>query len=192
MIPDRLKGLACVGPRHYVSVGQEKRMISILKSTAMRISMNKRLIILSISSVVTCAAAHAAKTASINTDTAGELADICGVKRGDPAAATKRTFCQGFAQGAIGVELRHAGQDKPFCFPRPAPSRAETMQQFVAWVGAQPERRLLASTDGLFRFLSGRYPCRASLPSGVARARHPIPPRPSSPVDAPITRPCNA
>ena len=137
--------------------------------------MNKRLIILAISSVVTCAAAHSAKTASINTNTAGELADICGVKRGDPAAATKRTFCQGFAQGAIGVELRHAGQDKPFCFPRPAPSRAETMQQFVAWVGAQPERRSLASTDGLFRFLSGRYPCRAKSPivSGQGETSHP-------------------
>jgi hypothetical protein len=135
----------------------------------MRISMNKGLIILAISCVVICAAAHAAKTASINTNTAGELADICGVKRGDPSAATKRTFCQGFAQGAISVELRHAGQDKPFCFPRPAPSRAETMQQFVAWVGAQAERRLLASTDGLFRFLSGRYPCLAKSPIGSSQ-----------------------
>jgi hypothetical protein len=67
-----------------LSVGQEKRMISILKSVAMRISMNKRLIILAISSVVTCAAAHAAKTASISTSTTGELADTCGVKRETP------------------------------------------------------------------------------------------------------------
>lgn len=127
--------------------------------------MNKRLIILAISSVIT-GTAYAAKPVSINTNTAGELADVCAAKKEDPAAATKRSFCQGFAQGAINVELRHAGQDKPFCFPRPAPSRAETMQQFVVWVGALRERRLLASTDGLFRFLSGRYPCGAKSPTG--------------------------
>src|SRR5690349_8027653 len=88
--------------------------------------------------MVPCAVAHAAKTITINTNTAGELADACGVKPGDSGADTKRTFCQGFAQGAISVELRHAGQNKPFCFPRPAPSRAETMKQFVDWVGAMP------------------------------------------------------
>jgi hypothetical protein len=128
--------------------------------------MNNRLIVLAISSVVVTCTAHAAKTVAINTNTAGELADVCAAKQGQPAAATKRTFCQGFAQGAINVELRHAGQDKPFCFPKPAPTRAETMQQFVAWVGALPERRLLASTDGLFQFLKGRYPCAAKSPTG--------------------------
>jgi hypothetical protein len=86
------------------------------------------------------------------------------VKSGDPAANTRQTFCQGFAQGAISVELSHAGQDKPFCFPQPAPSRAETMKQFALWVGAMPERRSLSSTDGLFRFLSGRYPCKPRQP----------------------------
>jgi hypothetical protein len=108
--------------------------------------------------MVPCAVAHAAKTIAINTDTVGELADACSVKPGHPGADTKRTFCQGFAQGAINVELRHAGRNKPFCFLRPAPSRAETMKQFVDWAGAMPERRSLSSTDGLFRFLRGRYP----------------------------------
>jgi Rap1a immunity proteins len=130
-----------------------------------RISMNKRIIILAISSMVPCIIAHAAKTITINTNTAGELADVCGVKPGDPGADTKQTFCQGFAQGAINVELRHAGRNKPFCFPRQAPSRRETMNQFVDWVGDVPERRSLSSTDGLLRFLSGRYPCKAKGPA---------------------------
>jgi hypothetical protein len=129
-----------------------------------RISVNKWIIILAISSLVPCVIAHAAKTITINTKTAGELADVCGVKPGDPGADTKQTFCQGFAQGAISVELSHAARNKPFCFPRPAPSRKETMNQFVDWVGAVPERRSLSSTDGLFRFLSGRYPCKAKRP----------------------------
>jgi Rap1a immunity proteins len=131
--------------------------------------VKKRIIILAIASMVPCAVAHAAKTITINTNTAGELADACGAKPGDPEADNRRTFCQGFAQGAISVELRHAGQNKPFCFPRPAPSRAETMKQFVDWVGAMPERRSLSSTDGLLRFLSGRYPCKAKRPISNSR-----------------------
>jgi Rap1a immunity proteins len=122
--------------------------------------------ILAIAGVVPCALVHAAKTITINTNTAGELADACGVKQGDPGTDTKRTFCQGFAQGAISVELHHAGRNKSFCFPRPTPPRAETMKQFVDWVRAMPERRSLSSTDGLFRFLSGRYPCKAKRPAG--------------------------
>jgi hypothetical protein len=126
--------------------------------------MKNRIIILAIAGMVPCAIAHAAKTTTIATNTAGELADACGVKPSDPGAGTKQTFCQGFAQGAISVELSHAVRNKPFCFPRPAPPRAETMKQFVDWVGAMPERRSLSSTDGLFRFLSGRYPCKAKRP----------------------------
>jgi hypothetical protein len=53
------------------------------------------------------------------------------------------------------------------------------MQQFVAWVGAQPERRLLGSTDGLFRFLSGRYPCRAKSPIGSGQGETSHPPEPA-------------
>jgi hypothetical protein len=140
--------------------------------------MRTWVIILAISGLATSAVAHAAKTTTISTNTAGELADVCGVKPGDPAANTKRTYCQGFAQGAISVELRHAGQDKPFCFPRPAPSRAETMKQFVAWIGAMPERRSLQSTDGLFRFLSGRYPCKATQPLSDSGSKVPKAPEP--------------
>jgi hypothetical protein len=135
--------------------------------------MIKRAIILAISGVATCAAAHAAKTATINTNTAGELADLCSVKAGEPAAETKRAFCQGFAQGAISVKLGSAGPDKPFCFPRPVPSRADTMKQFAAWVGAMPGRRSLPSADGLFRFLSGRYPCKPT--KGVSNDGSKIP-----------------
>jgi hypothetical protein len=136
-------------------------------------------IVLVIWGIATTAIARPSKTTTISTNTAGELADVCGVKPADPAANTKRTFCQGFAQGAISVELRHAGQEKPFCFPRPAPSRAETMKQFVDWIGAMPERRSLQSTDALFRFLSGRYPCKATQPSGDTGIKVPKAPEPT-------------
>ena len=92
---------------------------------------------------------------TIRTDTAGELADACSAKE-----QAKITFCQGFAQGAISLKLREAGDTKPFCFPKPAPTRAATMSQFVKWVQASPDRRAMSSTDGLFNFLGEQYACK--------------------------------
>lgn len=127
--------------------------------------MKKRVIILALAGVVVCTEAGAQsapkpKPVTINTNRAGDLADTCEPKATDPAASAKRTFCQGFAQGAISVELKDAGALKPFCFPKPAPTRAETMKLFVQWVGKTPERRVMSSTDGLLRFLGEQYPCK--------------------------------
>jgi Rap1a immunity proteins len=104
--------------------------------------------------------AWGAEGINIRTNTAGELADNCGVNPREPGADARINFCRGFAQGAIDVELRHAGDKKPFCFPRPSPTRAETMSQFVNWVRAMPDRRSMPSTEGLFRFLAERFPCK--------------------------------
>jgi hypothetical protein len=70
--------------------------------------MKTRIIILTVLSVVPCFAARSANTITINTNTAGELADACGVKPGGPGGDTKQTFCQGFAQGVISMALRKA------------------------------------------------------------------------------------
>jgi hypothetical protein len=112
-----------------------------------------------LASSMAVAAAHAAEPITIRTNTAGELADTCGANPREPGADARLNFCRGFAQGAIDVELRHAGDKKPFCFPRPAPTRAETMNQFVNWVRAMPDRRSIPSSEGLFRFLAERFPC---------------------------------
>src|ERR1700722_3168847 len=112
-----------------------------------------------LASSMAVAAADAAEPITIRTNTAGELADACGVNPREPGADARLNFCRGFAQGAIDVELRHAGEKKPFCFPRPSPSRAETMNQFVNWVRAMPDRRSIPSSEGLFRFLAERFPC---------------------------------
>jgi hypothetical protein len=105
-------------------------------------------------------AASAAEPITIRTNTAGELAEACGTNPREPGADAKINFCHGFAQGAIDVELMHAGDKKPFCFPRPAPSRAATMGEFVSWVRSIPDRRSLPSTQGLFQFLGERFPCK--------------------------------
>jgi len=104
--------------------------------------------------------AWAAESISLRTNTAGELAEACAANPHEPAADAKLNFCRGFAQGAIDVELRHAGDKKSFCFPNPAPSRAATMGEFVGWVRSMPDRRSMPSTEGLFRFLAERFPCK--------------------------------
>ena len=53
-----------------------------------------------------------------------------------------------------------ASGDKKFCFPSPAPKRAETMNEFVRWVRADGGRATLNASEGLFQFLGQRYPCK--------------------------------
>ena len=113
-----------------------------------------------LASAVTTFGACAAEGITIRTNTAGELADTCAANPREPAADARLNFCRGFAQGAIDVELHHAGEQKPFCFPHPSPSRAETMNQFVGWVRAVPDRRSMPSAEGLFKFLAERFPCK--------------------------------
>jgi hypothetical protein len=97
---------------------------------------------------------------TIRVNTANDLADLCGANPKEPAADAKINYCHGFAQGAVDVELRRAGDKKPFCFPSPAPSRTATLLEFVNWVRALPEHRSLNALDGLFKFLGERFPCK--------------------------------
>ena len=100
----------------------------------------------------------AAEGIELRARTSGELADLCGAKPGSAGADAKINFCHGFAQGAVAVRLRTAGDKKPFCFPNPTPSRTTTMTEFVAWVKAAPANADTPSQDGLFRFFGERYP----------------------------------
>ncbi|HYZ24787.1 MAG TPA: Rap1a/Tai family immunity protein [Rhodopila sp.] len=105
--------------------------------------------------------AGAAEPITIRTETAGELAENCGANPRQPGADARINFCHGYAQGAITVQQHYAGDKKLFCLPNPAPSRAETMNQFVAWVRANPDRRSMKSDVGLFKFLEERFPCKS-------------------------------
>jgi hypothetical protein len=92
--------------------------------------------------------------------TANDLADLCAANPKDSQGDAKINFCHGYAQGAIAVELRNAGDKKPFCFPSPTPSRSATIGEFVSWVRSLPEHRNETALDGLFKFLAERYPCK--------------------------------
>ena len=102
----------------------------------------------------------AAEGIELHARTSGELADLCGAKPGTAGADAKINFCHGFAQGAVAVRLRTAGDKKPFCFPTPMPSRTTTMTEFAAWVKGVPANRDIPSLDGLFKYFGERFPCK--------------------------------
>jgi hypothetical protein len=106
------------------------------------------------------APARAAQGITIRAATAGELADLCGTNPREPGADAKINFCHGFAQGAIDVARTNLADKKIFCFPSSPPSRTATLAEFVNWVRALPEHRSLSSTDGLFKFMAERFPCK--------------------------------
>jgi hypothetical protein len=111
-------------------------------------------------SAVAPSPARAAQGITIRAATAGELAELCGANPREPGADAKINFCHGFAQGAIDVARTNLADKKIFCFPSSPPSRASTMAEFVSWVRALPEHRTMSSTEGLFKFLNERFPCK--------------------------------
>ena len=106
------------------------------------------------------APARAAQTISLNARTAGDLAALCAADPASAGADAKINFCHGFAQGAVDVRMRQGGEKKPFCFPSPTPTRTVTMKEFVGWVRAAPANLDMPVTDGLFKFLGERFPCK--------------------------------
>lgn len=120
----------------------------------------KRTLLFAVALAITPFVAEAAKPVNLTARTANDLADLCGANPKEPGSDAKINFCHGFAQGAVDVELRRAGEKKPFCFPSPPPSRAATMNEFVNWVRSMPEHRKESALDGLFQFLAQRFPCK--------------------------------
>jgi Rap1a immunity proteins len=127
----------------------------------MEIRLMKRLLALAfLASGMATAGVWAAQGIDIRAQTAGDLAEICAARPGEPAADAKINFCLGFAQGVIDLDLEHAGDKKPFCIPRPGPSRRETMTQFARWVGEASDRRSMPAAAGVIRFMGERFPCK--------------------------------
>ena len=120
----------------------------------------KRLILLSCAAVALPLLAYAAQPVSLHVRTAGDLAELCGANPKEPAADAKINYCHGFAQGVVDEELKHAGDKKPFCFPKPTPSRSATLNEFVNWARSLPANRNEGAIEGLMHFLAQRYPCK--------------------------------
>jgi hypothetical protein len=72
-------------------------------------------------------------------------------------------FCEGYAVGAYQYDqvVEAASGWKPmFCPPSPPPSRNDAISQFIAWSKTRVDYLDRSPIDGIFAFLSERYPCR--------------------------------
>ena len=110
-------------------------------------------------------AALAASEANFNANTTGDLVELCGATPDNGLGTAAVNFCEGYLQGAVTVEMLNMAAfrgRKLFCLPDPPPTRAATMSEFATWARAAPDRMAQSPTDGLFRFLSERYPCPSS------------------------------
>jgi hypothetical protein len=110
-------------------------------------------------------AAPAATEANFAAKTAGDLVELCAATPDSAIGTAAVNFCEGFAEGAVSVEMQNLAAfrgPKLFCMPNPLPSRNEALGGFVKWARMSPDRMSASSTDGLFRFLSERYPCPQS------------------------------
>lgn len=99
-----------------------------------------------------------AQPLQLHARTAGELAEMCSANPRAPTGPAQLNYCDGFAQGAVDVEFRHAGAHRPFCFP-PNMRRDVTLHEFAHWVRMEPSRASENAVSGLFQFLAERYPC---------------------------------
>ena len=110
-------------------------------------------------------ASRAATEANFSANTTGDLVALCTATPDNPIGTAAINFCEGFAQGAVLVEMQNQAAfrgAKLFCMPNPPPSRNQALNDFVNWARSSPDRLAQSSTDGLFRFLSERYPCPPS------------------------------
>ena len=110
-------------------------------------------------------ASRAAMEANFGANTTGDLVELCTATPDNPIGTAAINFCEGFAQGAVLVEMQNQAAfrgPKLFCMPNPPPSRIQALNDFVNWARSSPDRLAQSSTDGLFRFLSERYPCPPS------------------------------
>lgn len=107
-----------------------------------------------------CSSGLEASAAVLSASTAGQLADFCATDPKKPAGDAAINYCHGFAQAMVAAIRNY--DKKAFCFPSPAPTRAETLRQFVTWTRAAPDRAKLTAAVGFYRFLRERYPCEKS------------------------------
>src|SRR5215471_21206121 len=108
---------------------------------------------------------QAATEANFDARTTADLVELCTATPDNAVGTAAVNFCEGFAQGAVLVEMQNMATfrgAKLFCMPNPPPSRNEAITDFVNWARVSPDRMSASSTDGLFRFLSERYPCPQS------------------------------
>lgn len=97
--------------------------------------------------------------------TTGDLAELCADTT--PANALMTTaaqnFCHGYLLGAYQVlaQINAARGRQAFCIPNPSPTRNQAIAEFVSWVKANQTDARRPPADGVYAFLTQRFPCPA-------------------------------
>lgn len=94
--------------------------------------------------------------------TTGDLVRLCEATPNDTVGVAALHFCHGFAVGAYQYHqvVTAAEHKRPLvCAPNPPPSRNESVAGFIAWAKQNPGQMNTPPVEGMFRFLSQRYPC---------------------------------
>ena len=119
-----------------------------------------------IAGVIVCAALVPVTAGAVTKEnflvrTAEDLVALCSAEPSPGIGEAAVNFCDGYAQGAVSVELERENANPPrrICFPNPTPPRRTTLDEFVRWARANPARLGEPPNRALFSFLAERFPC---------------------------------
>jgi Rap1a immunity proteins len=95
--------------------------------------------------------------------TTAALAELCADTSSSNAMMTTaaQNFCRGYLLGAYHIlaQVNAARGKRAFCIPSPSPTRNQAIAEFVAWAKASPSGTSLPPADGVYEFLTQRFPC---------------------------------
>jgi hypothetical protein len=114
------------------------------------------------SATVTPLAPAAVTDAQFPPNNVRDLVAICAPAPDDPRMTASVNFCHGFVEGAVIVEEAneaHKGARKLFCLPSPRPPRGSELTNFIAWANERPTRLDIPAIDGIFIYLTQKFPC---------------------------------
>ena len=92
-----------------------------------------------------------------------DFVELCTAPETDPLHTAAMAFCHGYGLGAFHYyrASTEGPRGKPFiCLPQPAPSRAEGLQMFLAWVRGHPQYMSDPAVDTIFRWMASKWPCQ--------------------------------
>ncbi len=93
--------------------------------------------------------------------TSADLLDICTLGPDDPDSVVAKAFCYGFIEGAAHYDeaLADGTKVKIFCGPDTL-TRGQAVDEFVAFVRANPQYMTEAPVNTIFRALVAKWPCK--------------------------------
>lgn len=97
--------------------------------------------------------------ASASPVSTAEMVTICQ----DTGNNAAQNFCNGYAQGVYDMYVSdiHPTENPAYvCFPKPGPSRADVIKNYIAWASKATQYAKLPAADSMMRYLATTYPCK--------------------------------